>query len=595
VGRITAALYARVSSDGRVARGNTVASQVAALRERAAADGAAVGRDHAYVDEGRSGATLARPALERLRDAVAAGEVDRVYVHAPDRLARRYAYQVLLIEEFRRAGVEVVFLNRAIGGSAEDDLLLQVQGVIAEYERARILERSRRGRRHAALSGAVSAMCAAPYGYRYLGRHAAGGTARVEVVEDEARVVRQVFAWVGVERVSLREVGRRLQRAGCPTRTGLGRWDATTLCGMLRNPTYRGTAMFGRTRAAPPAQARLRPIRGRPHPPRNAAGSSVAVPREEWIAIPVPTIVDAGVFEAAQAQLDENRRRRREGRRRPGWLLQGLVVCRRCGYAFYGKMARGVVGGRRPADYGYYRCTGTDGHKFGGQAPCDNRSVRSDKLEQAVWRQVEAVLADPARVAAEHERRVASARDGSAREDVDALERQIARLRRGMDRLIDSYAEEVIDADEFKPRLAGLKQRLARLQAERDALAAAREAERGLQLVIGRLEEFARRVRDGLEGRGWHDRREVIRALVRRIEIDHDQVEVVFRIPGAPLPGDAPTESGPGGGGQPTPTRQHRGRGCGSTGWCSDARAIGRVGGQPPLLQPGKPGQPRRY
>ena len=152
--RITAALYACVPSDGQ-ARGNTVASQLAALQERAKADAAAISPDHAYVDEGRSGATLARPALERLRDAVAVGEMDRVYVHAPDRLARRYAYQVLLMEEFRRAGVEVVFLNRAIGGSAEDDLLLQVQGVIAEYERARILERSRRGRRHAALAGAV--------------------------------------------------------------------------------------------------------------------------------------------------------------------------------------------------------------------------------------------------------------------------------------------------------------------------------------------------------------------------------------------------------------------------------------------------------
>lgn len=199
--RITAAFYARVSSDGQT-RGNTVASQVAALRERSAADDAAVSPDHSYVDEGWSGTALTRPALERLRDAIAAGELDRVYVLAPDRLARRYAYQVLLVEGFRRAGVEVVFLNRAIGGSAEDDLLLQVQGMIAEYERARILERSRRGRRHAALSGAVSALCAMPYGYRYLGRYTAGGTARVEVVEEEARMVRQLFDWVGVERIS---------------------------------------------------------------------------------------------------------------------------------------------------------------------------------------------------------------------------------------------------------------------------------------------------------------------------------------------------------------------------------------------------------
>jgi site-specific DNA recombinase len=231
------------------------------------------------------------------------------------------------------------------------------------------------------------------------------------------------------------------------------------------------------------------------------------------------------------------RRRKRDGRRRPGWLLQGLVVCRRCGYAFYGKMARGTVGGRQPADYGYYRCIGTDAHKFGGHAPCDNRSVRSDKLEAAVWREVLAVLDNPRRVAAEHERRAAAAQDGKPHAGLAALDQQIARLQRGIDRLIDGYAEEVISVDEFRPRLAGLKQRLSRLRAERDAAAAAYEAERGLHLVIGRLEEFAQRVHAGLDALDWHGRREIIRAVVRRIEIDHDQVEVVFRIPGTFPPG----------------------------------------------------------
>jgi site-specific DNA recombinase len=163
------ALYARVSSESQ-ARDNTIASQVTALRERIASDGFQLEPDHNYVDEGYSGAVLIRPALERLRDAVASGHIARIYVHAPDRLARRYAHQVLLIDEFRRAGAEVVFLNHPIGGTAEDDLLLQVQGVIAEYERAKILERGRRGRRHAAQSGSVSALTGAPFGYRYVSR-----------------------------------------------------------------------------------------------------------------------------------------------------------------------------------------------------------------------------------------------------------------------------------------------------------------------------------------------------------------------------------------------------------------------------------------
>src|ERR1700694_4360988 len=138
------ALYARVSSESQ-ARDNTIASQVLALGERIAADGFW---------------------LDAFRDTIADRHIERIYVHAPHRLARRYAHQVLVIDEFRRAGAEVVFLNRPIGGTAEDDLLLQVQGVIAEYERAKILERGRRGRLHAARSGSVSALTGAPFGYR---------------------------------------------------------------------------------------------------------------------------------------------------------------------------------------------------------------------------------------------------------------------------------------------------------------------------------------------------------------------------------------------------------------------------------------------
>src|SRR6266581_5368828 len=212
----TVALYARVSSQAQ-ARAHTIDSQVAALKERIAADGLQLEPDHGYVYDGWTGTHLQRPALEKLRDAVAGGQVERIYVHAPDRLARRHAHQVLLIDEFHRAGAEVVFLNRPIGGTAEDDLLLQVQGVIAEYERAKILERGRRGRRHAAQSGSVSALTGSPFGYRYVSRTQGGGVARFEVVEEEAHIVQLIFAWVGLDRMSLREVCRRLHQTGCKT------------------------------------------------------------------------------------------------------------------------------------------------------------------------------------------------------------------------------------------------------------------------------------------------------------------------------------------------------------------------------------------
>jgi site-specific DNA recombinase len=522
------ALYARVSTEHQ-ARDHTIASQVAALHERIAADQQSLAPDDAYVDEGSSGSVLVRPGLERLRDAVATGEIERVYVLAPDRLARRYAHQVLLMEEFRRAGAEVIFLNHAIGGTAEDDLLLQIQGVIAEYERSKILERSRRGRRHAAQSGLVSAFTTSPYGYRYVPKALGGGVARFEVVPEEARVVRLIFAWVGLERVSLREVCRRLQQAGIITRRGSPHWYASTLCGMLANQAYVGRAIYGHVRYGSGSPKRLRPLRGHPY---RRPSVRVKMPREDWIEVPVPALVDPAVFEAAQAQLQENRQRQRASWTGPRWLLQGLTVCRRCGYAYYGKTA--TQSKRDPAKgvYRYYRCIGTDGSRFDGHAVCDNPQIRGDALEQAVWDRVRALLDHPDRVAGEYHRRLAQTQAHANRsEDVLQLERQIARLERGIGRLIDSYAEGVIEPDEFQPRITGLKARRARREEQRRTAVEEADAERELTLMIGRLEEFATRVRDGLDDLDWAGKQALIRTVVRRVEIDRNHVEVVFRVP----------------------------------------------------------------
>src|SRR5579875_3896040 len=210
------AIYARVSSEQQ-SEAKTIESQLSELRAQVKVLGFVLPLEHEFVDNGYSGSTLIRPALEQLRDVVAAGGIDRLYVYCPDRLARNYAHQVLLLEEFLRAGVEVNFLNREVGQTPEDQLLLQVQGMVAEYERAKILERSRRGKRHAARRGSVNVLGAAPYGYRYVSKHDGGGVARYEVVEEQARVVRQVFDWVGRDRVSIGEVCRRLRQQGHPT------------------------------------------------------------------------------------------------------------------------------------------------------------------------------------------------------------------------------------------------------------------------------------------------------------------------------------------------------------------------------------------
>src|SRR5215469_1711787 len=309
---IRAAFYARVSSEQQVTA-HTIESQISALSERARRDGTPVPPERHFVDDGISGATLVRPALDRLRDLAAVGAIDRIYVHSPDRLARNYAYQVLLLDEWRRANVELVFLNRSLGQSPEDDLLLQMQGIIAEYERAKFMERSRRGKRHAAQSGSVNVMSCAPFGYRYVSVREGGGKARFEPNDVQAGVVQRIFTWIGHDRCSLHEVCRRLQKAGELTASGRRVWSKQAVWHILQNPAYVGRAAYGKTHMMPRnRKTRPRPPRGRPAEPRRS-NTPIAVDSKEWVFVPVPPLVDERLFRAAQEQLEENRTRARLG------------------------------------------------------------------------------------------------------------------------------------------------------------------------------------------------------------------------------------------------------------------------------------------
>ncbi|MFC7551285.1 recombinase family protein [Pseudoroseomonas wenyumeiae] len=358
VAPIRAAIYARVSSDQQVER-HTIGSQVEGLLARAAADGHAVAPELRFLDDGHSGASLIRPALERLRDLAAMAAVDVVYVHAPDRLARSYAHQAVLVEEFARAGTEIMFLNRPIGQTPEDTLLLQLQGMFAEYERTRIIERSRRGKRHLAQAGVVSVLGRAPYGYHYVGREAGHAAVRFEVAEDEAAVVRRIFGWVGQERISLAAVCQRLLEAGVPSPSGKAHWGRSMVWTLLSNPTYVGQAQFGKTASVlwrPP----LRPARGRAPVPKRPS-RQIPAPPEHRIIIPVPPLIDAALFEIVREQLDENRHRRRQRLEGARYLLQGLLVCQECGYALCGRrQTRYSRQSSNEGKYHYYRCTGTE-------------------------------------------------------------------------------------------------------------------------------------------------------------------------------------------------------------------------------------------
>jgi len=520
---VSAALYARVSSDAQ-AQEQTIDSQVADLRNQAVQDEVSLIESNCFLDDGVSGSTLNRPALERLRDTAYVGGFQRLYVHSPDRLARKYAYQVLIVDELQKQGIEIVFLNRAIGASPEEDLLLQMQGMFAEYERAKIMERSRRGKRHGATRGSVNVLSAAPYGYRYIKRSEGDGQATYEINEEQAAVVRQVFQWVGRDRLSIGEVTRRLTASDTKTATGKDWWDRTTVWGMLKNPAYKGFAAFGKTRIGP-RRPQLRTQRGHSKTPRRT-GSTYDTDASEQVLIPVPSIVSEELFAVVEKQLTENRQRGRERKRGAKYLLQGLLQCKCCGYAYYGKkVSRSSAKGK--SQWAYYRCVGTDAYRFGGVRVCQNKQVRTDKLDEAVWQDACQLLRHPKLLRKEYERRLASPQESDS---LTLLKKQLATAQRTVERLIDAYTDGVLDRGEFDPRLERARQRVEKHQQQLDAHEHESREQASLREALACLDDFTSSIDTNLESADWELRREILRTLIDRVEIEEGQLRIVYRI-----------------------------------------------------------------
>jgi site-specific DNA recombinase len=372
----------------------------------------------------------------------------------------------------------------------------------------------------------------APYGYRYISKREGDGEARYQVVTNEARVVGKIFKWVGQDRCSIGEVCRRLKSEGVPTRTGKAAFDRSVVWATLKNPAYKGTAAFGKTRSGPFKPQKLRPQRGRPQHPRRPV-SRVDTAPDGQIGINVPAIVDESLFAAVQAQLEENRQRKRARSRQGRYLLQGLIVCKRCGYGCYGKpTSRASAKGRIP--YAYYRCTGSDAYRFGGQRLCWNKQVRTDLLDAAVWEDVRGLLTEPERIRVEYERRRQRTKHDGVRE-ADQVMKLIKQVKRSISRLIDAYEEGLLEKAEFEPRISAARERLSRLEDERGRKAEEENQESELRLVIGQLEEFAKRVSEGLCEPDWATRQEIVRALVKQVEIDEGEARIVYRVSPSPF------------------------------------------------------------
>jgi site-specific DNA recombinase len=425
--------------------------------------------------------------------------VQAVFVYDLDRLSRKLAHQLLLSEEFEQTGVALRIVTMPEGAKTpESQLLSNVRGIIAEYERAKILERTARGRRGRAQAGHV------PYGRRTFGylyvKHADKG-AHYEVHPEEAALVQRVFRLYVEGGRSVEAIAVLLTREGIPTPKDAMRslpvriWHGSTVASILRNTTYIGTMYDGKKQRLP----------GKRNPDKKTRWR--AVPQSEWIAVAVPPIIDPATFEAAQAQLMRNKSQAKRNRKHDYLFIGGRLRCGQCGSAMTGEYS--------PQETARYCCHRAKRPYKDIVAPHSRRGVMASAIEPVVWTAVERVLNNPALIAAELERR----RDGTSTQQADLdrerehYTRQLAQCDKDVQRWEAAYLGEAIDLADFKgkkaevdARRASATQELARLDAEQYAIEQA-------TLETTALVDYCARVRSALSTFTLDEKRRALEAL----------------------------------------------------------------------------------
>jgi site-specific DNA recombinase len=442
--------------------------------------------DHLFRDDGSSGARLSRPGLDRLRDAVREREIDRLVVTAPDRLARNYVHQMVLVEELEHLGCRVAFLDHPMSQDPHDQLLLQIRGAVAEYERTLITERLRRGRLAKLRAGVLLPWTRPPYGYR-LHPERPRDPAGVQVAAVEAAVVATIFATYLEPGASLEQVARVLHAQQVCSPTGQPWWGLSTLRGILQNPASTGQISAGRTRTRP---ARIR--RSATHPLGRPPESLTPVPPEEWIAVAqIPALVSEEQFALVNRKLAQNHSFASRHNTAHAYLLRALVSCGRCQLACTAR--------RLDPRYAYSVCSGkakpTHAHR---QTLCASRFIPAQQLDALVWHDLCDLLLHPEQLTAALER----ARSGQWLPPALQARRTLLQTgRRSVEhpreRLTDAYLQGVIPLAEYERRRRDLEQKGQALAEQEEQLVNQAERHQELAGIARNLGDFCQRVRVG--------------------------------------------------------------------------------------------------
>jgi site-specific DNA recombinase len=518
------AVYARVSTL-RQAQQQTIDQQLERLSAHMQTQGWELPDTNIFRDDGYSGSTLNRPGLDQLRDRVRAVELDRVLITAPDRLARSYVQQAILLDEFKQYGCQIEFLDRPMSDDPNDQLLLQIRGAVAEYERTLIGERMRRGRQMKYRAGLLLPWTRAPYGYR-VDHERPRDPQGVSVVEAEAVHVQDMFNWYLEEGHSLMGLTKRLQNPGVISPDGNPRWNTATVRGILTNPVYTGQVFAGRSRpvAARMRQSALRPVG------RTKSTCKRTLP-ETWIPVAkIPALVSEDCFEQVQAKLAQNRQWSRRNNNAHQYLLRALVSCGACLLACYSRTCT-----KRNNDFSqtYYVCQGklppVHSHR---NERCPSSFIPADQLDALVWADVCEILTHPESIKLALERAHGGAwlpQELQARRQV--LQKARATITHQVDRLTDAYLAGTIPLAEYQRRRAGLEKNLQALDNQERQLDGHTNRQTEITRLIQSADDFCSRVASTLTTATFEQKRALVELLIDRVVVTGDKVEIRYAIP----------------------------------------------------------------
>lgn len=512
--KMKTAIYARVSSQSQK-EGDTIKSQVDSLLTFAKQQDYYVNDKWIFLDEGVSGKTLQRPALDELRDMIRLEAIECVLVYSTDRLARNYSHQLILLEEFKKYGVKVVFLkNPSIGDTPEEKMLSHFQGIFAEYERALILDRSRRGKIYKAKQGNPICLPGVAYGYK---RVKIGHEVSIDICEEEAKVVKDIFRLYVYEKKPIAEIARILTQAGIKTANNKSAWIESSIRHMLKNTAYIGTAYFGKTESSDGVTNRIRHYKsGKALYPKHARK---ILPEENWHPIVMPAIISESDFEQAQKQLQVNRELAGRNTKEPS-LLQGLVFCGECGHPFY-KRSRKYKGCTRS----YYYCR-THGEKK--LKKCSNGWVYQQDLDDLVYGETIKMLQNPSLVRAELYRRAEESHNKEEDERQEAIyKKELSKISQERDRLLDAYQGGLIDIDDLKKRNQAVDKRRTAIDKEMKRIQNSRIDNKSIEYLEKGLEDILKRMQQSAENLTLEEKRDMIRLLVQQVIVTPKEIKVI--------------------------------------------------------------------